>query len=168
MTESPAGYCTGCGTPLHVGSRFCARCGKAVGSAGGSRMHGHVQLLGILLLAWGIVSFALHLLGVLAAGTVGIFLSKLLGLSLSESAVLPSVIAAVAVIYSLVSLLAIGAGVELLQYRDWGRMLGLVACMLALVRPPFGTLLGIYGLWVLLSQEGEQHYGQEAARRATV
>lgn len=168
MISGTAGYCTGCGTALAAGYRFCARCGKAVGAAGRSHMHGHVQLLGILLLAWGIVSFTLHLLGVLAAGTVGVFLSQLLGLSLPESAVLPSVVAAVAAVYALVSLLAIGAGAGLMQYRDWGRLLALVVCVLALIRLPFGTLLGIYGLWVLLSQEGEQHYRREVARRATV
>ncbi|MFQ5926219.1 MAG: hypothetical protein ACE5MH_02165 [Terriglobia bacterium] len=130
-------------------------------------MQQHVRILGVLLLFWGILAFGIYLLAVVAAGTVGVFLGKLLGISLSESAALPALVVTLATVLSLASMLAIVAGVGLLQYREWGRVVALVVCALALLRPPFGTLVGIYGLWVLLSAEGEQHYRQEAARRAT-
>ena len=48
------------------------------------------------------------------------------------------------------------AGVGLLQFRPWGRIMGIVISALDLVHMPFGTALGIYGLWALLSREGEQ------------
>ena len=51
---------------------------------------------------------------------------------------------------------AIIAGIGLLEFRPWGRMLGIVISALDLIHFPLGTALGIYGLWVLLSPEGEQ------------
>ena len=48
------------------------------------------------------------------------------------------------------------AGIGMLQFRPWGRILGIVISALDLVHVPFGTALGIYGLWALLSPEGER------------
>jgi hypothetical protein len=48
------------------------------------------------------------------------------------------------------------AGIGLLEFRSWGRILGIVISALDLIHFPFGTALGIYGLWALLSPEGEQ------------
>ena len=47
------------------------------------------------------------------------------------------------------------AGVGLLKFKPWARMLGIVISALDLISVPFGTALGVYGLWVLLSHEGE-------------
>ncbi|HEV2490978.1 MAG TPA: hypothetical protein VGT03_14320 [Candidatus Acidoferrales bacterium] len=46
----------------------------------------------------------------------------------------------------------------LLERHSWGRMIGIVAGILALVRIPFGTALGIYTLWVLLPATSEIEY----------
>ena len=43
------------------------------------------------------------------------------------------------------------AGIGLLKHRPWARILMIVVSVLNLINIPFGTLLGIYGLWVLLS-----------------
>jgi len=47
------------------------------------------------------------------------------------------------------------AGIGLLEFRQWGRILGIIVSALDLIHVPFGTALGIYGLWALLSREGE-------------
>ena len=47
------------------------------------------------------------------------------------------------------------AGVGLLGYKTWGRTLAIVISALHLLSVPFGTALGIYGLWVLLKPESE-------------
>ena len=60
---------------------------------------------------------------------------------------------------------AIAAGVGLLDYEPWARPLAVAVCVLALVNFPVGTLLGIYGLWTLLSAAGEQHYREALAAR---
>ncbi len=48
------------------------------------------------------------------------------------------------------------AGVGLLQFQPWARILTIVLSVLELIHVPFGTALGIYGLWVLLSQGTER------------
>jgi hypothetical protein len=54
------------------------------------------------------------------------------------------------------SLPGIIAGFGLLQLRPWARVLTIVLSALELMSVPLGTVLGIYGLWVLLSPGGEQ------------
>lgn len=48
------------------------------------------------------------------------------------------------------------AGVGLLSFKPWARILTIVLSVLDLANIPFGTVLGIYGLWVLLTADGEQ------------
>lgn len=46
------------------------------------------------------------------------------------------------------------AGFGLLKFRPWARILTIVLSALDLLNFPFGTALGVYGFWVLLSVEG--------------
>jgi len=50
------------------------------------------------------------------------------------------------------------AGWGLLRREPWARMLTIVLSFLALFNIPFGTALGIYGLWVLSPAESEREY----------
>jgi hypothetical protein len=54
--------------------------------------------------------------------------------------------------------------VGLLHYRNWGRILTIVLSVLRLLEFPFGTATAVYSFWVLLSQDGRDHYRQMAAR----
>ena len=63
----------------------------------------------------------------------------------------------------LISLPGLIAGIGLLKYRPWSRMLTIVISALDLLSVPFGTALGIYGLWVLLSQPTEALFQQRRA-----
>ena len=56
------------------------------------------------------------------------------------------------------------AGIGLLKFKPWARMLGIVISALDLVSVPFGTALGIYGLWALLSQEGEMLFRNQPSQ----
>ncbi len=71
------------------------------------------------------------------------------------------VLAGLCLLFSLPGLLA---GYGLLMYRPWARTLALILCFLNLLNIPLGTALGAYGLWVLLSSEGQQYYQQQAAQ----
>ena len=53
-----------------------------------------------------------------------------------------------------VSLPGLVAGIGLLKYRPWARILTIVLSALNLINFPLGTLVGAYGLYVLLSEEG--------------
>lgn len=46
------------------------------------------------------------------------------------------------------------AGIGLLSYQPWARILTIIISALELPAFPLHTALGIYGLWVLLSNEG--------------
>jgi hypothetical protein len=50
------------------------------------------------------------------------------------------------------------AGIGLLKLRPWGRLLALFVSVLSLPAFPLGTLLGGYGLWVLLSAQGAMYF----------
>ncbi len=73
----------------------------------------------------------------------------------------PTALGALFALLALVlSLPAMIAGFGLLRYRNWARILTIVLCILNLLNFPFGSALGAYGLWVLLSRRGEAHYRQ--------
>ena len=61
----------------------------------------------------------------------------------------------------LASIPGIIGGVGLLSYRPWARILIIVLSVLELISIPFGTAIGIYGLWVLLTKEGAQIFEQQ-------
>ena len=67
------------------------------------------------------------------------------------------------------------AGAGLLKYRPWARILTIVLSTLNLINIPIGTILGVYGLWVMLSDEGSRlfvqpprHYVESAFRRTVM
>jgi hypothetical protein len=68
--------------------------------------------------------------------------------------------AALGVFMLVLSLPGIIAGVGLLKFRPWARILTIVLSALNLMNIPFGTILGIYGLWVMLSDEGSRLFAQ--------
>jgi hypothetical protein len=54
-------------------------------------------------------------------------------------------------------------GFGLYLFKPWARIAGIVVSVLSLVVFPFGTLLGIYGLWVLFSKDTEKLFTPAAA-----
>jgi hypothetical protein len=69
----------------------------------------------------------------------------------------------VLIVLLVLSVPGIIAGVGLLSYQPWARILTIVLSMLDLISIPFGTALGIYGLWVLFTREGAQLFEQGGA-----
>jgi hypothetical protein len=72
----------------------------------------------------------------------------------------------VLIVLLVLSVPGIVAGVGLLSYQPWARILTIVLSILDLISIPFGTALGIYGLWVLFTQQGAQLFEQADARSA--
>ena len=66
----------------------------------------------------------------------------------------------VAVFVALLSLPSIIGGIGLLYFQPWARILMIVLSALNLFHVPFGTALGVYGLWTLLSKETEALFRQ--------
>ena len=55
-----------------------------------------------------------------------------------------------------ISLPGVIAGFGLLAYKPWARILGIVLAAINLINFPFGTILGVYALWVLLHKDSER------------
>ena len=62
-------------------------------------------------------------------------------------------LAAFLTVFALPSLIT---GYGLLYFKPWARVLGIVLSAFSLINIPIGTIIGAYGLWVLLNQETER------------
>jgi hypothetical protein len=120
-------------------------------------MDTHVKVLGVLyivLSALGIVVALFMMLAFgLATGIVGATADA------HDAAIaLPVIgIAGTALVTFLLMLAVPGlvTGIGLLKHRPWARILGIVLSAIHLIHIPFGTAVGVYGLWVLLNKETE-------------
>lgn len=116
----------------------------------------HIKILGwlhVLFSLFGLLTaaivFAGGMLGGIFSGSVSGFLGAGLGSAFA---------AAFLVAFALPGLLA---GYGLLTLRPWARPLTIVLGVLDLIRFPFGTILGIYTLWVMLSTEGAAQFRRQ-------
>jgi hypothetical protein len=120
-------------------------------------MQTHVKVLGVLYLA---VS-AFFLVGALflilaaggAAGIVGAAAEP------EDAAIAIPIIGiagtALAMFLGVFAIPGLVTGWGLLQLKPWARIVGIVLSAINLINIPIGTVIGIYGLWVLLSKDTE-------------
>jgi len=121
----------------------------------------HTDFLGVLYLAWGAIFAIVGLASVaLAAGAVAIArdagpLDTGSDLAAGLTALTFGVIAVLALLWGVLHL---WLGAALQRYRPWARLFGLGLALINLVLFPFGTALGAYACWVLLTDEGRALY----------
>jgi uncharacterized membrane protein (DUF2068 family) len=60
-----------------------------------------------------------------------------------------------------ISILGLVGGIGLLSFKSWARYLVIVVSALGCINIPFGTLKGIYALWVLLQDETVKLFNKE-------
>jgi len=126
-------------------------------------MHTHVKVVGAL----NVVLGAFELL--IAAATVLIFggATWLVGAAGGPDAataipILSLTGAALSTVLLVLSLPALVIGIGLLQRRAWARVAGIVISLLNLFNFPFGTMIGVYGLWVLFAKDTERLFTTHA------
>jgi hypothetical protein len=121
-------------------------------------METHVKTLAVLHIVFGslgvLVALGMVLLFGGIAGLVGA--TDTSGEAHIAIPILGSIGAFLFFLLLVLSLPGIIAGVGLLQFQPWARILTIVLSVLDLIHVPFGTALGVYGLWVLLSQGTER------------
>ena len=171
--------CQLCGATVGEDAQFCVKCGAQMpvgqpvqpapqypAAAYVSRVGRHVQTLGILWCVYAVyrlvmAGVAFFFLRTFAWHTFGFdWPMRHPGGPQWIVGLLPLVIA----ITALASGLALLTGYALLTRRPWGRVLAIVAGILALFKIPFGTALGIYTLWVLASGVSGMEYEAIADR----
>lgn len=109
-----------------------------------------------LLAAFGIMAIfggAAGIVGVAAEGDEAAIAVPIIGLTGSLVTIFLLVLA--------VPGLVVGFG--LLSMRPWARIAGIVLSALNLIHIPIGTILGAYGLWVLLQKETEHIFESQSA-----
>jgi hypothetical protein len=115
----------------------------------------HIKVLGWLHIVFGafgllaaLAVFGGSMLGGLFAGSV----TAMVGIGLIGSFA--------AVLLALLAIPGLIAGYGLLKLRPWARILTIVLAVFELIHFPFGTALGVYSLWVLLSSAGAAEFQQ--------
>jgi len=126
-------------------------------------MDTHVKVVGVLLVvlsAFGLLAAVIVMIGVGgAAGIVGTTADP-------EDAALAVPIIGMAGSIAVLVMLALSlpgliAGIGLIRFKSWARILAIVICAIDLLAFPVGTILGIYGLWVLLNKETERLFQRD-------
>jgi hypothetical protein len=124
-------------------------------------MDQHIKIVGILNIVWGALgALAGIVLLMVFAGVFGI-VGAALHNEPGQAVALPIIAiigGSLSIFLLIISAPAIIAGIGLLRFKPWARILTIVISVLHLLNFPFGTALGIYGLWALLSQEGARYF----------
>ena len=129
-------------------------------------MKRHADFLGILYVAWGAIFGLVGFAGLaLAGGALAIARG---GAPVSVSSEFAAGLTAltlglIAILALLFGILHLWIGVMLRRYRSWARLLALGLAVINLVLFPFGTALGVYAFWVLLTDEGRALYVESQA-----
>jgi hypothetical protein len=125
-------------------------------------METHIKVLGVLYIVVGAIGVcaAFLLLLIFGAGAAAVAGDA------DAAAVLPLIGltgTALFVFLLAVSVPGIIAGIGLLKYRSWARILAIVISAINLINIPLGTIVGLYGLYVLLSEEGTRRFNAPSA-----
>jgi hypothetical protein len=127
-------------------------------------METHAKVVGILNIVSGVVGlFGALVLIVVFGGVTGV-----VGADGDPDAALVTGAIGIGLVLLLVmtSLPAVIIGYGLYRLRPWSRLAGIVLSILLLIIFPLGTILGVYGLWVLFSRDGERLFEAAQATQA--
>lgn len=172
--------CSTCGNVLAPGVHFCPRCGtqvafQSVPSAASApplpiwpynRVSRNLQILGTMWLVFAALRTCTGLMGLL-------FFHGFLGSHFGRgdfnfgwspfgnmwlASLWPMVLFSLAISIGCTVL----TGYALLTRQPWGRVLGIIFGVLALIHIPLGTALGVYTLWVLCPRLSGDEYASLA------
>lgn len=120
-------------------------------------MDTHVKVLGALQIAFGAFGLLAALLLVFVfGGAAGIVRAS----DSPDASIAVPIIGltgiALVVFLLLTSLPSVIVGIGLLRHSPWARIAGIVLSIVSLIMIPFGTMVGVYGLWVLFSKDTER------------
>jgi hypothetical protein len=129
-------------------------------------MQQHVKILAVLHIVLGGLGVLAGLIALLVFGG----LATIINMSESHDdmfagGILSLIGVVVMIVVFCVSVPGLIAGIGLLSYQPWARILTIIISAVELPAFPLHTALGIYGLWVLLSNEGSALFSRSAVMR---
>jgi membrane-associated PAP2 superfamily phosphatase len=152
-------YCNSCGNAVDANQAVCGKCGRPVVQPLVSRVEQHIKMLGVLWIAYAVF----HAIG----GMVLLIVSNTIfgrgDYAGEHPAFIHHLLHALGMFLLLKAAVCVIAGFGLLERQSWGRTLSLIMAFIALINVPFGTAMGVYTLWVLMSPQGEVEYHRLAA-----
>ena len=132
-------------------------------------MENHVKILAVLHIVFGAIGILIALVCLALFGVITGVIQNAVESSGTPDAQLAvpvvGIVGAIIVVLIVVfSVPGIVTGVGLLHYREWARILGIVLAAISLPGVPFGTAMGVYGLWVLLNGETVRLFARQPPR----
>jgi len=174
MADPATLYCNACGAAMSASDAVCPACRRPprAGISAGAvpaatqpvvrtddRVRRHIGTLSIFY-------FILAVLNGLAAVVlfiVSTFVARQIQMEGTGPDVAPMVLRIIGSGLLVVAAVFFSIGWGLHERRAWGRIAALIAAFILLFHIPFGTALGIYTLWVLISPESDHEYQRLAA-----
>jgi hypothetical protein len=121
-------------------------------------METHVKVLAVIHLAVG----GLMLCGALFLGLGSGVAAGIVGASAKpdDAAIAIPILGiagtALAFFFAVFAIPSLITGYGLLYYKPWARIVGIILSAMSLINIPIGTVIGVYGLWVLLNKDTER------------
>jgi hypothetical protein len=120
-------------------------------------MEKHINLLGILWIALGVLNF----FGAFVAFFILFGVSFIPDMGYEAPVILRTVGAGVAIFLFILAIPKIIAGIGLMKKKEWGRILTLVVAFLSILNFPLGTALAIYSFVILIKDETIQLFREQ-------
>ena len=111
-------------------------------------MEKHLTIVALINITFGIILFCVGiLLFVLIAG------GGMLSGDIEAIFITGSIGSAFGLFFTILAIPEILGGIGLLQKKNWGRIIILIVSIIDLINIPIGTAIGVYSIWVLMSDK---------------